>query len=438
MEHSPARPLVAIACGGTGGHLFPGVAVGEALVVRGVEVTLLVSPKEVDQQAVKTLRGLGVATLPAVGLSGRDYFAFLRGAWRSHRAAEKLFRARPPLAVLAMGGFTSAPPVLAGRRFGAATFLHESNTIPGRANRWLARVVDEAFVYFPETASRLRHPRAQVVGMPVRPQFRPRDPGPARRTRGLDADRPTLLVTGGSQGASGLNDLVLRTLPNLSSALPELQFIHLTGPNDAGRVQAAYDHARLPAAVHPFLAEMDIAMAAATVALTRAGASSLAETAAMRLPSILVPYPFAADDHQRHNARAFAESGAARLLEQHDATPEQLVRHVVELIRDQAARVAMQSALAKWHMPDAAEQIAGRILHAIGAAQTLAAPAPPAPARSSADHEKSPDQRVNSNARSSLCPGGDKVSSPTAGCGGAKVRAQPFSRVRFQAISSPA
>ena len=180
------------------------------------------------------------------------------------------------------------------------------------------------------------------------------------------------------------------------------------------------------------------AIAAATVALTRAGASSLAETAAMRLPSILVPYPFAADDHQRHNARAFAESGAARLLEQHNATPEQLVRHVVELIRDQAARVAMQSALSKWHVPDAAEQIAGRILHAIGAAQTLAALAPPAPARSSADHEKFPDQRGNSNARSSLCPGGDKVSSPTAGCGGVKVRAQPSSRVWFQAISSPA
>src|ERR1051325_1087112 len=166
MERASARPFVAIACGGTGGHLFPGVAVGEALLARGVDVTLLISPKEVDQQAVKSARGMGVATLPAVGLSGWNLFKFLRGAWRSFRAAQKLFHERRPQAVLALGGFTSAPPVYAARRLGAATFLHESNTIPGRANRWLARFVDEAFVYFPEAAERLYSPRIRVVGMP--------------------------------------------------------------------------------------------------------------------------------------------------------------------------------------------------------------------------------------------------------------------------------
>jgi len=369
MARTNSRPLVAIACGGTGGHFFPGVAVGEALVGRGVDVTLLISPKEIDQQAVKTARGMGVATLPAVGLSGRNYFGFVRGAWCSYRAAKKIFRARAPKAVLAMGGFTSAPPVLAGRRFGAATFLHESNTIPGRANRWLARVVDEAFVHFPETAARLPHRNVQVVGTPVRPQFQLRDPAPARRTRGLDPDRPTLLVMGGSQGASGVNDLVLRSLPKLIAALPGLQFIHLTGARDASRVQAAYDDAKVSAAVYPFLAEIDVAMTAATVAISRAGASSLAETAAMLLPSILIPYPAAADDHQRHNALAFAESGAARVLEQATATPEQLVAHVVELVRDSAHRAAMQAALAPWYRPDAAERIASRILQRIGVAQ---------------------------------------------------------------------
>lgn len=373
MERPILKPFVAIACGGTGGHLFPGVAVGEALAARGVEVTLLISPKEIDQQAAKTSRGLGVATLPAVGLNGHNYLKFALGAWRSFRAAQKIFKQRPPQAVLAMGGFTSAPPVLAGRRIRAATFLHESNTIPGRANRWLARFVDEAFVYFPETVSRLRHRAVKQVGMPVRPQFQPRDPTGARASLGLDVQRPVLLVMGGSQGASGVNDLVLHSLPQLAAALPELQFIHLTGAADFAKVQNAYASAKLRASVHAFLGGTDIAMTAATAAISRAGASSLAETAAMRLPSILIPYPSAADDHQRHNASAFVEAGAARLLEQNTATPGRLVTAVQELVTDSAARVSMHAALAQWHFPDAAEKIAERIVQRIGAVQTSGA-----------------------------------------------------------------
>ena len=149
MPNPADKSLVAIACGGTGGHLFPGLAVAEQLRLRGCEVVALISPKEVDQKAVRDVEGLEVKALPAVGMSGRNYFAFLAGFWRSYRMGVALFTERPPLAVLAMGGFTSAPPVHAGRKFGTATFLHESNTIPGRANRWLARFVHQAFVGFP-------------------------------------------------------------------------------------------------------------------------------------------------------------------------------------------------------------------------------------------------------------------------------------------------
>ena len=144
INNYSSKPLVAIACGGTGGHLFPGVAVGEQLLLRGCDVTLLVSPKEVDQQAVKSATGMGVATLPAVGMTRGKLLSFVAGFWKSYRAAKTLFRGRTPQAVLAMGGFTSAPPVLAGRACGAATFLHDSNTIPGKANRWLAHFVDQA------------------------------------------------------------------------------------------------------------------------------------------------------------------------------------------------------------------------------------------------------------------------------------------------------
>ncbi len=188
MTRSGAKtPFVAIACGGTGGHLFPGLAVAGELKKRGCRAALLISPKDIDQQAVKTARDAEIFTLPAVGLQNRNYFSFAGSFVKSLFAARKIFRRSKPDAVLAMGGFTSAPPVLAAKMSGARTFLHESNTIPGRANRFLARFVDEAFVGFPETAARLRAGKVTRTGTPVRPQFSiggtPSGPNPAMPRR---------------------------------------------------------------------------------------------------------------------------------------------------------------------------------------------------------------------------------------------------------------
>ena len=359
---SPAAkpPFVAIACGGTGGHLFPGLAVAEQLQQRGCAVALLISPKDVDQQAVKAARHMEVFTLPAVGLQNRNYFAFLRSFWQSWRAAKKIFQARSPQAVLAMGGFTSAPPVLAGNAFGAKTFLHESNTIPGKANRFLARFVNEAFVGFPEAGSRLKSGKVTTTGTPVRPQVQPRAAGECRVALGLDPDHPVVLVTGGSQGASGLNEMILSALPLLAGK--DWQWLHLTGTGDFEKVKQAYAARGLKAVVKPFLAEMDLALGAAAISVSRSGASSLAEIAAMRLPSLLVPYPTAADDHQLSNALAFEKTGAAKLLEQKDSTPGKLAALLAELVETEAARTALQAALAQWHAPKAAEQIAEDIL----------------------------------------------------------------------------
>ena len=352
---------VAIACGGTGGHLFPGLAVGEQLVRRGCAVTLLVSPKDVDQHAVKSASGMQIVTLPAVGLTSGRGLAFMRGFVRSYRAARGRFETGRPAAVLAMGGFTSAPPILAARRLGARTFLHESNTIPGRANRWLARMVDGAFVGFPQAAPRLSNRYVSCIGTPVRPQFQPRDPAACRKALGLDPENPVLLVMGGSQGARGINELVIRTLPLLAKEVPLLQVIHLTGPNDADKVQAACREACLRAVVHPFFAEMELALGAATVAVSRAGASSLAELAAMCVPSVLIPFPEATGNHQFHNARAYEETGAARVIEQRSATPEALSGLVLEMMAGGPGGERMRAALAKWHRPDAAERIAEMI-----------------------------------------------------------------------------
>jgi UDP-N-acetylglucosamine--N-acetylmuramyl-(pentapeptide) pyrophosphoryl-undecaprenol N-acetylglucosamine transferase len=190
---------------------------------------LLVSPKEVDQQAVKAAGDLDVVTLPAVGLQNRNYFSFARSFVKSLFAARKTFCRRKPDAVLTMGGFTGAPPVWVGKDFGAKTFLHESNTIPGRANRLLARWVDEAFVGFPETASRLRVRKVTHTGTPVRPQFQRRDAATCRTALGLDPQRPVILVMGGSQGASGINEIILAALPLLAGRAGTWQWLHLTG-----------------------------------------------------------------------------------------------------------------------------------------------------------------------------------------------------------------
>jgi UDP-N-acetylglucosamine--N-acetylmuramyl-(pentapeptide) pyrophosphoryl-undecaprenol N-acetylglucosamine transferase len=362
-------PYVAIACGGTGGHLFPGLAVAEQLKQHGCAVALLISPKLVDQQAVKSAQGVDIFTLPAVGLQNGNYFSFAGSFVKSLFAARKIFNQHRPDAVLAMGGFTSAPPVFVAKDTGIKTFLHESNTIPGRANRILSRFVNGAFIGFPEAAARLKTRKVTMTGTPVRPQFQPRDAAACRTALGLEPNRPTILVVGGSQGASGLNEMILSALPLLvnhaSRVTHHAQFLHLTGANDFEKVKAAYGARGIKAVVKPFLAELELALGAATVAVSRAGASSLAEIAAMRLPALLVPYPAAADNHQLSNARAFERTGAAMLLEQINSTPEKVAAILSNLVEDETTRSKIQSALAQWHAPRAAEQIAEIMLASI-------------------------------------------------------------------------
>jgi len=364
------RPLtgeqlkVAIACGGTGGHLFPGLAVADQLLTHGTAVTLMVSPKEVDQLAVKNVSGITIVTLPSVGLTGRRWLGFLIGFVQSYRCARKFFAEQPPDAVLAMGGFTSAPPILAARRYRAATFLHESNTIPGRANRWLSRMVQGAFIGFPGAAARLHTRRISVTGTPVRANFQPREPGMCRRALGLDPDRAVALVMGGSQGAHAINNLIIDSMPLLRQ-YRQWQWLHLAGTSDVKTVSEAYRRAGLEAKVHPFLAEMELALVAATAAVSRAGASSMAELAALQLPAVLIPFPAAIDNHQFFNARAFEQSGAARLLDQRAARPEVFVASFAQLMCDEECRRNMRRALADWHKPQAAEQIARAILEGV-------------------------------------------------------------------------
>jgi UDP-N-acetylglucosamine:LPS N-acetylglucosamine transferase len=268
------------------------------------------------------------------GLESGRVDEFSSGFCKSYQLARRLFAQQRPDVVLAMGGFVSAPPswreTLRRKNF----FLHESNSIPGRANRWLARWVDGAFVFFPAAAEQLKAKRVEVSGMPVRPQFLNRmTEAEARTALGLNPNAPVLLVMGGSQGAGKINDLALARGPQLRKAVPDLQFMHLTGARDLEKVRAGYQAHNVPALVRAFFDEMGTALAAADVAVSRAGASSLAELAARQLPAVLIPYPTAADNHQHFNARAFVQSGAARMLQQDTATPD-AGHEILELLRD--------------------------------------------------------------------------------------------------------
>jgi len=366
----------AIACGGTGGHLFPGLAVGRELRRRGCAVTLLISSKEIDRQAAQGAGDMRVVALPGVGLSRVNILGFVKSFWQSYRLSNQLFRANPPDLVLAMGGFTAAPPVLAGKRFGAKTFLHESNSIPGRANRWLARWVDGVFLYFDAAGGGLGARQVETVGMPVRPEFlQPPAQEAARELLGLQKDAPVLLVMGGSQGAHRINELITAALPNLVQADPRLQFIHLTGVADLKKVQAAYAAWKRPALVFSFLAEMAPALAAADVAVSRAGASSLAEFAACRLPAVLIPYPTAAGNHQFYNAQALERSGAAQMMAEATLEPTQLAAEILRLLGSTERRAAMKQALAGWHSPEAAAEIAEKMLYGTTGREALPSPA---------------------------------------------------------------
>jgi UDP-N-acetylglucosamine--N-acetylmuramyl-(pentapeptide) pyrophosphoryl-undecaprenol N-acetylglucosamine transferase len=351
------------------------MAIGEKLVERGCDVTLFVSRKEVDQVIARAREGMDAVSLPAVPLLKGNFPIFFKTFWESFRIARGCFRARKPAAVLAMGSFTSAAPILAGRLAGVKTALHEANSIAGRANRLLAPWVNHVFIGFSSAANQLRNRSVQFTGTPVRSQFQPADAGAAKMALGLDPNNPVLLVMGGSQGASAVNKAVVEAVPILTQAIPGIQILHLTGAALHESVAAAYRPLTSRAKVLPFLTEMDLALAAATVAISRAGASSLAEFAAMEVPSILIPYPTAADDHQYHNARALAQPGAARMMVQSQLKPDALARSVIELINDPFIADKMRAELRKWHYPDAAEQIAEALLK--GSADHTVAEAPP-------------------------------------------------------------
>src|ERR1700736_2646923 len=222
-----------IACGGTGGHLFPGLAVAETLRDRGHEVMLFVSEKEIDTLALSGHAEFRFEKLPTIGLPSPfspTIFGFLRRFSESLSLCRSIYRKFKPQVVLGMGGFTSTAPVLAGRLRGISTLVHESNAIPGKANRLAAKMVGAVLLGFKEAAQFFPRVRTEITGTPIRTELKRVDRQAARQKLGLQADLTTMLVMGGSQGASGINQAVIKSLPLLRGA--PLQIIHLSGARD--------------------------------------------------------------------------------------------------------------------------------------------------------------------------------------------------------------
>jgi UDP-N-acetylglucosamine--N-acetylmuramyl-(pentapeptide) pyrophosphoryl-undecaprenol N-acetylglucosamine transferase len=324
-----------IACGGTGGHLFPGIAVAEVLRDRGHEVMLLVSEKDIDALALSTHRSFQFEKLPTIGLPSPfspAILGFIRRFYESLSLCRSIYGKFKPQVVLGMGGFTSTAPVLAGRMRGISTFIHESNAVPGKANRLTARIVRAVMLGFKECAPFFPKAHTELTGTPIRTELKPLDRQIACQKLGLRDDLTTLLVMGGSQGASGINQAMIKALPFFQGA--PLQVIHLSGARDERLVADNYRRENISAYVAAFHHRMEEVYSAANFVVGRAGAASLAEFAAFSLPGILIPFPYAADDHQTRNAEIYARAEAAILLRASELSGELLARKIRELIEN--------------------------------------------------------------------------------------------------------
>lgn len=380
-SHDGATVLVA--GGGTGGHVVPALAVAEALLSAAPDLAV---------EFVGTARGLEAQLVPAAGwtlheiealpltrgLSPRALGQAVRlpaALWRGTRAVVRLARARGAVAAVCFGGYVSMPLALAARRLRLPLVLHESNAVPGLANRLASRWAAAVAVMVPASAERFAHPeRVTVTGMPVREGLAHADPQAQRAEAlaafDLDPQRRTLLVFGGSQGARRLNDAVVASAGRWPDPA-RLQILHAAGRREADSVTAAWERAGAGTAdllvrCLPFIERMDLAYAAADLVVSRSGASTIGELTVLGLPSVLVPYPHATADHQHANARALADAGAAVVVPDAALDADALVANCAPLLRDDDRRATMAANARRLGRRDAAAQVAGLVLAAAG------------------------------------------------------------------------
>jgi UDP-N-acetylglucosamine--N-acetylmuramyl-(pentapeptide) pyrophosphoryl-undecaprenol N-acetylglucosamine transferase len=358
-----------IAGGGTGGHLYPGIAVAEEVSARpGGEVLFVGTSRGLEARAVPAagypLELLQVSGLKRMGLGGT-----LRGLGRLPAAFARslaiLRRFRPDV-VLGVGGYASGPMVMAAALTGRPTALQEQNSVPGFTNKVLGRFVKRAFIAFPQAEAAFPAGKTLPTGNPVRRAFVTAARSRAAEASGAGASPEgagRILVVGGSQGARAVNELVVGAAEVWARAGSLPAIVHQTGGADAERTSIAYARLGLEASarVRPFIDDMAAAYAAADLVIARAGALTLAELAIMGRPALLIPLPTAADDHQSKNAAAFAAAGAALVLAQGQTTGAELAGAVTALLRDRPRRLTMAHAMSRQARPSAAKEIVDQL-----------------------------------------------------------------------------
>jgi UDP-N-acetylglucosamine--N-acetylmuramyl-(pentapeptide) pyrophosphoryl-undecaprenol N-acetylglucosamine transferase len=342
-----------LAGGGTGGHVIPAIAIAQELRRRyAAEVLFIGTERGLEKRLVPAagfpLQFVKIGALNKVGLATR-----LKTMFNLPRAlfdAGRMLNEFQPDVVIGVGGYASGPAMISALRRRIPTLAFEPNLVPGFANRMITRFVSAAAVHFEQTAQYFRNP--VVTGVPVRPAFFqiPRKPYvPAT---------PTLLVFGGSQGARAINQAMVRAVPELMKRLPGLKVVHQTGERDYDQVYGAYAQAGIPAEVHKFIDDMPGFFARADLVLCRSGASTVAEIAAAGKPAVFVPFPLAADDHQRRNAEALEQAQAAVVIEETRLDEVWLVDSILALLEDPARLAGMAEAARAMAHPNAAKDIA--------------------------------------------------------------------------------
>jgi UDP-N-acetylglucosamine--N-acetylmuramyl-(pentapeptide) pyrophosphoryl-undecaprenol N-acetylglucosamine transferase len=362
---------VVIAGGGTGGHLYPGIAVARELMARrrDAQISFAGTAQGIEARVLPR-EGFALDLIRSGGLKGKSIADRARGAWLlplGFLDAWRIVTSRQPDLVIGVGGYSSGPVVMAAALRGIATMVMEQNALPGLTNRLLAPFVGAAAVTFDATRTFFGS-KAFVSGNPVRPEFL-ESAGPSTMEAGADGGSSIarVLVFGGSQGAHAINVAMVEAASRLAAGASHLRLVHQTGERDVEMVRAGYRDAGLQAEVEPFLYDMGKRLADADIVVSRAGATTLAEITAAGKAAILIPLPTAADDHQRRNAEALAAEGAAEMLLQRDLTGGSLVDRVVSLAGDPERRRRMSEAARSLAKPDAAKVIVDRALELIEA-----------------------------------------------------------------------
>ena len=350
-----------IAGGGTGGHLYPGIAVARELMTRlpNATVTFVGTAAGIEARVVPR-EGFTLEVIRSAGLKGKSLASLARGMSllpASAVDAWQVISRRQPRVVMGVGGYSSGPVVALAAMRGIPTMLMEQNAVPGLTNRLLARLVSAAAVTYSESISFFGS-KAFVSGNPVRPEFF----GEAYEQHDSPPGAARVLVFGGSQGAHAINMAMVEAAARLAAASPRVAITHQTGERDLEVVRDGYRRAGLEARVEPFLFTMDREMKLADVVVCRSGATTLAELTAARRASILVPFPGATDDHQRKNADVLVKQGAARMVEQRELTGDRLSTEILALAANADMRRQIAEAAGRLAKPDAARVIVDRVL----------------------------------------------------------------------------